>query len=78
MKARKLQMSRKTDVEKEIIKLVNDKDISIVAQLKPEYAVNSFNASINAQIAILLAELVDKMEGVKEELANINVTLGED
>ena len=76
MQRKELKMSRKTDVEEEIVNLVKDKDISIVAQLKPEYAVDSINASINAKIAVLLAELVDEMEGIKVELMNINTSLG--
>lgn len=78
MKARKLQMSRKSDVEKEINDIINNKDMAMVAQLKPEYAMKSLNVSLNAKIAVLLAELVDKVEGVKTELANINATLNLD
>ena len=71
-------MSRKSDVEKEINDIINNKDIAMVAQLKPEYAMRSLNVSLNAKIAVLLAELVDELEGVKTELANINATLNLD
>ena len=71
-------MSRKSDIEKEIYDIINNKDMEIVAQLKPEYAMKSLNVSINAKIAVLLAEMIDEMESIKIELANINTTLGED
>lgn len=71
-------MSRKSDVEKDINDIINNKDMAMVAQLKPEYAMRSLNVSLNAKIAVLLAELVDEMEGIKTELANINATLNLD